>query len=115
MKVIGIGIIAITSLFVFNQIYVPKSITDSENKRFNQYVTYFTNCEGYTVEYQNFDAFKGGDNTIHMQASRMATDITVVRDETGFVDVYFDWEKDVIFYLGSGSISGLQYCYYLTF
>ena len=115
IQVIVIGIAAIAALFVFNNIAVPTSITDSENDRFNEYVTYFTNCEGYTVEYRNFDTFEGGDNTIPMQASKMSSDITDVRDETGFATVYFDWEKDVIFYLGSGSKSGLQYCYFLTF
>jgi len=115
MRVIVIGILAITSLFAFNNIYVPNYITASENNRFNQWVTYFSNCEGYTVEYKNFDSFKGGDNTIQMQESRMASDITDVRDELGFVTVYFDWESDVIFYIGSDSKSELDYCYFHKF
>lgn len=115
MKVIVIGIAAIASLFLFNNFAVPNFITDSENDRFNEYVTYFRNCDGYTVEYKNFDAFKDGENTIPMQASKMSSDITDIRDSTGFVTVYFDWEKDVIFYLGSGSKAELQYCYFLTF
>ena len=115
MKVIAVGIIAITSLFVFNNIYAPNSITDSKNERFNQWVTYFSEREGLTVEYKNFDAFKGGENTINMQANKMATDISGVRDDVGFTTVYFDCEKDIIFYLGAGVKSELEYCYFSMF
>ena len=114
-NVILIGNIAFTTLIVFNNIYVPNYITDSENKRFNQWVTYFSNCEGYIVEYKDFDAFKGGENTIQKFGGNMASDIMDVRNDTGFVTVYFDWEKDVIFYIGSDLKSELLYCYLSTF
>lgn len=115
-KVIAIGILVITSLIVLNGNAMNSDITESENDRFNQWVTYFTNCEGYTVEYQNFDDYNiESDKIVLMQGSQMASDIRGVRDLTGVVTVYFDWENDIIFYGGSDTNSVSQKCYYIKF
>jgi len=116
-KYLAFGILIIASLFMFSdRLYHPKYITESENARFNQWVDYFSGCEGYTVEYYSFDAFKGESDVVtSRQSSRLADDVKKMKQDTGFVKVYFDWENDVIFFSGSGPVSTLQYCYYSDF
>jgi len=72
-----LGVLIIASLFMFSdRFYHPKYITESENARFNQWVDYFTNCEGYTVEYYSFDAFKSESDSVTLrQSNRLADDV----------------------------------------
>lgn len=87
--------------------------TESENARFNQWVDYYSQCDGYTVEYNNFETYRGDSDVVTLrQSNRMAGDVRKVRQLTGSVTVYFDWENDVIFFSGSGPDSTLQYCDY---
>jgi hypothetical protein len=117
MKVLAVvGIIAITSLFVFTDIMKPDYITESKNTRFNQWVNYYSNCDGYTVVYYNYDVFKSeSDIVIRLRDATMADEVSAMRQLDGFVTVYFDWEKDIIFFSGLGTDSTLQYCYYSNF
>jgi len=116
-KYLALGILIIASLFMFSdRFYHPKYITESENARFNQWVDYYTSCEGYTVEYYSFDAFKSESDVVtSRQASSLSADVQKSKQLTGSVKVYFDWENDVIFFSGSGPDSTLQYCYYSNF
>lgn len=117
MKVLAVvSIIAITSLFVFTDIMKPNYITESKNTRFNQWVNYYNKCDGYTVVYYNYDVFKSeSDIVIRLRDATMADEVSAMRQLNGFVTVYFDWEKDIIFFSGSGTDSTLQYCYYSNF
>jgi hypothetical protein len=116
-KYLAFGIIIIASLFIFSdRFYHQKYTTESENARFNQWVDYYTSCEGYTVEYYSFDAFKSESDVVtSRQSSNLAADVQKSKQLTGSVRVYFDWENNVIFFSGSGPDSTLQYCYYSNF
>jgi hypothetical protein len=116
-KYLALGILIIASLFMFSDgFYHPKYTTESENARFNQWVDYYSDCEGYTVEYYSFDAFKSENDIVTLrQSSRFADDVNKMKQDMGFVTVYFDWENDVIFFSSSGLDSTLQYCYYSNF
>jgi hypothetical protein len=116
-KYLALVILIIASLFMFSdRFYHPKYTTESENARFNQWVDYYSGCEGYTVEYYSFNAFKIESDTVTLrQSNRLADDVKKMKQDTGFVTVYFDWENDVIFFSGSGLDSTLQYCYYSNF
>jgi hypothetical protein len=116
-KYLALGILIIASLFMFSdRFYHPKYTTESENARFNQWVDYYGGCEGYTVQYYSFDAFKSeSDIVTSRQSSRLADDVQKTKQLTGAVTVYFDWENDVIFFSGSGLDSTLQYCYYSNY
>jgi hypothetical protein len=116
-KYLALGILIVASLFIFSdRFYSPKYTTESENARFNQWVDYYTRCEGYTVEYYSFDAFKSESDVVTLKpASSVADDVKKTKQLTGCVTVYFDWENDVIFFSGSGPNPKLQYCYYSNF
>jgi hypothetical protein len=116
-KYLAFGILIIASLFIFSdRFYHQKYTTESENARFNQWVDYYTSCEGYTVEYYSFDAFKSESDVVtSRQSSNLAADVQKSKQLTGSVRVYFDWENNVIFFSGSGPDSTLQYCYYSNF
>jgi hypothetical protein len=99
-----------------DRFYHPVYITESENARFNQWVEYFSRCEGYTVEYYSFDAFKSESEVVTlMMSSELANNVKKMQQDTGSVTVYFDWENDVIFFSGLDLDSTLQYCYYSNF
>ena len=116
-KYLALSILIIASLFIFSdRFYHPKYITESENARFNQWVDYYSSCEGYTVEYYSFDTFKSESDVVTLkQSNRLAEDAHRIKQLAGSVTVYFDWENDVIFFSGSGLDPALQYCYYSNF
>ena len=103
-KYLALSILIIASLFIFSdRFYHPKYITESENARFNQWVDYYSSCEGYTVEYYSFDTFKSESDVVTLkQSNRLAEDAHRIKQLAGSVTVYFDWENDVIFFSGSG-------------
>jgi len=116
-RYLALGLLIVASLFIFSdRFYSPMYTTESNNARFNQWVDYYSRCDGYTVEYNNFETYTGeSDVMTFKQASILAGDVKKVRQITGLVTVYFDWENDVIFYSGSGPDSTLQYCYYSNY
>lgn len=116
MKYYIVGALAIASLVVISNNLNSKSITESKNARFNEWVSYYSRCEGYTVEYYNFDTFSSeSDIVTRSSASGMAGNVQEIKQLFGFVTVYFDWERDIIFYRGSGPDSKLLYCFYSNF
>jgi len=77
---------------------------------------YLRRQEGYSVEYLNFAVFSEGVDVIRsMQALKMSTDIEDIYAEMGGVTVYYDWEVDRIFFIGSGLDPALMYGFYCTF
>ena len=111
-----LGFLAIASLFVVTNSIGQTSFTESKNARFNQWVKYYSKCEGYTVEYYDFETFKSeSDVTSSMIANAMASEVLEIKQSIGFVTVYFDWEKDVIFFRGTGSDPTLLYCFFSIF
>jgi len=116
-KYLALGLIIIASLFIFSdRFYSPMYTTESNNARFNQWIDYYSECDGYTVEYKNFETYRGDSDVMTLrQASTLAGDVQKVRQITGSVTVYFDWENDVIFFRGSGPDTTLQYCYFVNF
>lgn len=116
-KYLALGILIIASLFMFSdRFYHPKYTTESENARFNHWVDYYISCEGYTVEYYSFDAFNSENDVVTLrQSNRLADDVKKMKQDMGFVTVYFDWENDVIFFSSSSLDSTLQHCYYSDF
>ena len=111
-----IGVLAIASLFVISSSIRPNSITESKNIRFNDWVRYYRKCEGYTVEYYDFETFKSESDVVKSSmANVMASDVQDVKELIGFVTVYFDWERDVIFFRGTGPDPAMQYCIFSIF
>ena len=112
-----IGVIVVAAIFyVAAPMLRPKGATESKNARFNDWVKYFRRQEGYSVEYLNFAVFSEGVDVIRsMQALKMSTDIEDIYAEMGGVTVYYDWEVDRIFFIGSGLDPALMYGFYCTF
>jgi hypothetical protein len=111
-----LGVLTIASIFVVSNNIGPKPITESKNVRFNQWVKYYSKCEGYTVEHYNFDDFKSESDVVtNSMANAMAIDVQEAKQLLGFVTVYFDWERDIIFFQGTGPDSTLQYCIFSVF
>lgn len=114
---VTLGILVIASVYmVSNTFFKPKLLTDSTNTRFNQWVKFYDDKEGYTVEYYNFEEFKTeSDVVMSKRPSDLAKQIDTDKVLVGFITVFFDWENDIIFYRGTGPDSTLLYCYYSNY
>ena len=113
--IIGVIVVA-TIFFIAAPMLRPKGDTESKNARFNDWVRYFRRQEGYTVEYLNFATFSEGVDVVSsMQALKMSIDIEDIYAKMGIVTVYYDWEVDRIFFIGSGLDPALRYGFYCTF
>ena len=113
-----VGVIAVAALFyVAGPFLGPKASTDSSNFRFNDWVKYYRHKDGYTVEYLNWETFSDNIDVMgnRMQALQMSNDVTDYKDLMGVVTVYYDWELDRIFYIGTGTDSTLSYGFYCSF
>jgi hypothetical protein len=112
-----LSVVVFASIFAVSyMMFKPKPATESKNARFNDWVTYFRGKEGHTVEYLDFASFRDeSDFSVGRQANVLADDIELVKVLMGSVLVFFDWEKDTIFFRGTGSDSTKLYCYYCTF
>lgn len=113
-----VGVIVVATLFsVAGLLLGPKAATDSSNARFNDWVRYYRRLDGYTVEYRNWEAFSDEIDVIGygMQALKLSMDIVKLKDLMGAVTVYYDWEMDRIFYIGTGADTTLSYGFYSTF
>jgi hypothetical protein len=131
-----IAVVVVALLFVTSTMLKPKVTTDSTNVRFNAYVTYFRRQVGYTVEYRDFDTFEdivdemykpvGSPNPQGLMSNVFVKSVKVYslgQDfEGGEVDammtgasldhpvtVYYDDEKDILFYVGDAFSSRFFY------
>jgi hypothetical protein len=114
---VTLGILFIASVYMVSNTFLkPKLMTDSANTRFNQWVKFYDDKEGYTVEYYNFEEFKlESDLVVSKRPSDLAKMIDTDKVLVGFITVFFDWENDIIFYRGTGPDSTLLYCYYCNY
>jgi hypothetical protein len=113
-----VGVIVVATLFsVAGPLLGPKAATDSSNARFNDWVRYYRRLDGYTVEYRNWETFSDDMDVMGygIQALKMSMDIVELKDLMGVVTVYYDWEMDRIFYIGTGADPTLSYGFYSKF
>jgi len=127
-------VVAIVALFFVPTLLKQKPVTRSENSRFDDWVRYFMSQEGYTVEYRSFDDFQNEVNVMRnlLQGNVFAasvkrsslgpefkgseTEVMCARTSGEYpVTVYYDDEKDVIFYKGTGTNPTWSYGYFYTF
>ena len=131
-----IEIAVIVALYLASTMLKPEAATDSTNTRFNAYVTYFRRQEGYIVEYRDFDTF--GDmvdemyNPVGSPIPQSLMPNVFVKSVKVFslgrefdggeveammaaypldnpVTVYYDDEKNVLFYVGDAFSSRVFY------
>ncbi len=131
-----IGVAVVVALYLTSSMLKPEASTDSTNARFNHYVTYFRRQKGYTVEYRDFDTFPdmvdemykpvGSPNPQSLMSNVFVKSVKVyslgrefeggeieaMMTETPMdrpVTVYYDDEKDVLFYVGDAFSSRFFY------
>ena len=131
-----IGVAVVVALYLTSSMLKPEASTDSTNARFNHYVTYFRRQKGYTVEYRDFDTFPdmvdemykpvGSPNPQSLMSNVFVKSVKVyslgrefeggeieaMMTETPLdrpVTVYYDDEKDVLFYVGDAFSSRFFY------
>ncbi len=131
-----IAVVVVALLFGISTMLKPKVTTDSTNARFNAYVTYFRRQIGYTVEYRDFDTFEdivdqmykpvGSPNPQALMSNVFVKSVKVYslgrEFEGGEVDammtpasldrpvtVYYDDEKEILFYVGDAFSSRFFY------
>ena len=131
-----IGVAVVVALYLTSSMLKPEASTDSTNARFNHYVTYFRRQKGYTVEYRDFDTFpdmvdemykpvgsprpQGLMSNVFVKSVKVYSlgrefeggEIEAMMTETPLdrpVTVYYDDEKDVLFYVGDAFSSRFFY------
>ena len=131
-----IAVAVVVALYLTSSMLKPDASTDSTNARFNHYVTYFRRQKGYTVEYRDFDTFPdmvdemykpvGSPNPQSLMSNVFVKSVKVyslgrefeggeieaMMTETPLdrpVTVYYDDEKDVLFYVGDAFSSRFFY------
>lgn len=130
-------IVVIAALFFgASSMLKPKPATDSTNPRFNAYVTYFRRQKGYTVEYSDFDTFADKVDEMYKPVGSLDPHpimgnvfiksvklFTLGQEFSGGeleamctrasldkpVTVYYDDEKDIIFFIGDAFSSRFFY------
>ena len=136
MRALVVIVVIVALFFVASSMLKTKFVTDSTNPRFNAYVTYFRRQKGYTVEYSNFDTFADEVDEMYKPVGSLDARpimefvfvktvklFTLGREFSGTeleamctkasldkpVTVYYDDEKDVIFFIGDAFCSRFFY------
>ena len=131
-----IAVAVVVALYLASSMLKPEAATDSTNTRFNDYVTYFRRQKGYTVEYLDFDTFPdmvdemykpvGSPNPQGLMSNVFIKSVKVYSLGREFdggeieammtespldrpVTVYYDDEKDILFYVGDAYSSRFFY------
>jgi hypothetical protein len=115
-------------------IFKPKDLTRSTNKQFNAYVNFFERETWTTIEYRDFDTFEDSVDQMYkpvgsphhqaILANKFVTsakvfslgrefdgdEVAAMRTESPSpVKVYYDDEKEVLFYIGDAFSSRFFY------
>jgi hypothetical protein len=128
--------VVVAALYGVSLMMRPLAATNSSNARFNAYVTYFRRQEGYIVEYRDFDGFEdmvdemykpvGSPNpqailpNVFVKSVKVFTlgrdfegDEVAIMMTPGSLDypvtVYYDDEKNTLFYIGDAFSSRFFY------